>query len=197
MPELKPKITLKQKGDKAAIPVKNLHATLTWTAAVDLDFHAYYKNKMQGPKEEEKKGFFQKIFSGQKFQPGIEGRVYFGDRGNKTSFPWIYLDQDAGVGDVGGKNQENLYFIDLQYIEHILIVANIFNKPNANFASYDGVITIKTDEQVIDVPLTAETGGSYCIIAHIDNSGSQGPVLINVNKVQQAQPTIASFLTER
>jgi len=194
MAELKPKITLKQKGDKAAIAVKNLHATLTWTAAVDLDFHAYYKTKMTGPPEE-KKGFFGKLFSGPQFKPGGEGLVYFADRGNKTAFPWIYLDQDAGVGDVGGKNVENLYFTDLQYIDHILIVANIFNKPNANFASYDGVVTVNTGDQAIDVPLTATTGGSYCIIAHIDNSAPTGPVLINVNKVQGAQPTIGSFLS--
>jgi tellurite resistance protein TerA len=109
----------------------------------------------------------------------------------------IYLDKDAGIGDVGGTNEENLYFTDLQYMEHILIVANIYNKPNANFASYDGRVTLKADDRSFEVPLTATTGGSYCIIAHIDNSGPSGPVLVNVNKVQREKPTIGSFLHSR
>ena len=193
-PELKSKtISLKKKGEKSVIPVKNLHAVLSWTAPVDLDFYAYFKLKTTAPKEE--KGWLKKLITGPGCQPGAEGVVYFAERGSKSAYPWIYLDQDAGIGDKGGKNEENLYFIDLTYMEHILIVANIFNKPDANFATYDGTVTIKTDGKNFEVPLTATTGGNYCIIAHIDNTAGDCPVLINVNKVNEYEPSINSFLS--
>jgi tellurite resistance protein TerA len=193
--KLSSKIVLNKKGDQAAIPIKDLHATLSWTAPVDLDLHVYFKTKATAPAT--KTGFFSRLAGGGSGEPGSEGHVYFGNRGNRNSFPWIHLDQDAGIGDVGGDNEENLYFANLQQMEHILIVANIFNKPNANFASYDGRVTIKASGQTFEVPLTATTGGSHCIIAHIDNSGSSGPILINVNRVQRDAPTIASFLRSR
>lgn len=190
------KVVLKKKGDKAPIPVKNLQATLLWTAPVDLDLHAFYMIKPSTSEAGGGGGFFGKLLGGGSGS-SKEGHVYFRDRGKKGSFPWIYLDQDAGIGDVGGENEENLYFSDLEKMEHILIVANIYNKPNANFASYDGKVTLKAGGRSFEVPLTATTGGSYCIIAHIDNSGPSGPLLVNVNKVQANTPTPTSFLQSR
>lgn len=169
--KLASKVVLKKKGEQAALPLKDLHVTLSWTAAVDLDLHAYYKPKKSGA-----------------------GHVYFGNRGSQKSFPWIYLDQDAGVGDRGGANVENLYFVNLEQIDHILIAANIFNKPNANFASYDGLVTVQAAGRTVEVPLTESSPGSYCIIARVDNSKPSGPVLINVNQVQKNEPNIAAFL---
>lgn len=191
--KLSSKVVLKKKGDKASIPVRNLQATLSWTAAVDLDLHAYYITKPSASQAGSGGGFLSKLLGGGS-SSSKEGRVYYKDRGKKGSFPWIYLDQDAGIGDAGGENEENLYFTDLEKMEHILIVANIFNKPNANFASYNGRVTLKADGRSFEIPLSATTGGSYCIVAHIDNSGPSGPFLINVNKVQKDVPRIASFL---
>ncbi len=104
------------------------------------------------------------------------------------------MDQDAGVGDVGGDDQENVSFANLEHMEHILIVANIFNKPNANFASYDGRVIVKASGQTFEIPLTESTPGSYCIIAHVDNSNPSGPVLKNINKVQKDAPSISAFV---
>ena len=188
--QISSKIVLKKKGDRSIIPINDLHATLTWKAAVDLDFHAYYQTKITAPQGG---NFWSKLLGGGSGNPGEEGHVYFACRGNKTQFPWIYLDQDAGVGDKGGDNQENLYFTTLEHIEHLLIVANIFNKPNAIFSRYDGQVIIIANGNSFEVPLTATEPGSNCIIAHIDNSGAQ-PLLININKVQDKSPTIASFI---
>lgn len=168
--KLPAKIILKQKGEEACLPLKNLHTTLTWTSDIDLDLYAYYKTKNND-----------------------EGCVSFCDEGSLTSFPYIFLDQDAGVGDVGGDNEENLYINDLSQHEHILIAVNIFNKPMARFSDYDGLITIKSEGKTYEVPLTATERGSYCIIAHIDNS-EFSPKLININKVQDTEPEIENFL---
>ncbi len=190
--KLSSKVVLKKKGDNASIPVRNLQATLSWTAPVDLDLHAYYK--MKSTSQANSGGGFLKKLMGGSGSSAKEGCIYFKSRGSKTSSPWIYLDQDAGIGDVGGVNEENLYFTDLDKIEHILIVANIYNKPDANFASYDGKVTLKADGRSFEVPLSATTGGSYCIVAHIDNSGPSGPLLVNVNKVQKDIPRVSSFI---
>lgn len=189
--QLTSKIVLKQKGDRAKIPIKNLRVTMQWKAAVDLDLHAYFQTKLTAPAGG---NFFTRLVGGGSGKPGDEGHVYYANRGSKTSFPWIYLDRDAGIGDVGGDNKENLYFTDLQHLEHILIVANIYNKPKANFARYDGKVIVKADSRSFEVPLTATTGGNNCIIAHVDNSGTASPVLVNVNKVLGHAPTVAEFL---
>jgi len=186
------KIVLKRKGDQSLIPIKDLQVTLFWTAPVDLDLHAYYKTKTR--EVAETGGFLSKLVKSGSGQPAREGRVFFSDRGNKNAFPWIYLDQDAGVGDVGGENEENLYFTNLEYLEHILIVTNIYNKPDAVFANYDGKVTVKASGQSYEVPLTETKPGSYCIIAHVDNSKPSGPVLININKVQKDVPSVSSFI---
>jgi uncharacterized protein involved in tellurium resistance len=194
--KLSSKVVLKKKGDKAPIPVRNLQATLSWTKPVDLDLHAYYRFKSSVSGASGGGGFFSKLMGGGGGS-SKEGRVYFKSRGSKNASPWIYLDQDAGIGDAGGENEENLYFTDLEKIEHILIIANIYNKPDANFASYDGKVTLKANGRSFEVPLTATTGGSYCIVAHIDHSGTSAPLLENVNKVQRDAPTIASFLQSK
>lgn len=194
MAELKPKITLKKKGENTSIPIKSLKATLSWTASVDMDFHAYFRTKKSPPKKGG--GLIAKLFGSGNAEYLEEGRIYFGNRGNKAGFPWIYLDKDSGVGDKGGNNEENLYFADLTNIEHLLIVANIFNKPDANFASYDGKVTIRANDNSYEVPLTETSPGSYCVIAHIDNSAQEGlPKLTNINMVIKKAPTIREFLS--
>jgi len=193
--EISSKIVLKRKGDKVSIPIKDLQVTMSWTAAVDLDLHAYFKTKETAPSG--KTGFVGKLLGAGSGKPGQEGHVYFVNRGNKNKYPWIYLDQDAGIGDVGGENEENLYFSNLEYMEHILIVANIYNKPNSNFASYDGRVTVKSSGRSFEVPLSEQAPGSYCIIAHVDCSENTAPMLINVNKTQRNEPGIRAFLTGR
>lgn len=191
--ELKTKIILKQKNDSVEIPVKNIIATLSWTVPVDLDLYAFYRTKQT---LKPKGGFLELLgFGGAK--PSQEGKVFYMSRGNLKKFPWMQLDKDAGVGDQGGANEENLRIANLDEVEHVLIVANIFNKPNANFASYDGRVTIKDDSGgSFEVPLTASSGGNWCIIAHINNTSAVGAKLINVNQVQSAKPSIRQFLSE-
>ena len=67
-------------------------------------------------------------------------------------------------------------------------------EPDANFASYDGQVIIRTDGgKSFEIPLTATTGGNWCIIAHINNTSPNGAKLININKVQAKEPAIDQF----
>jgi len=169
--ELKQKIELKTKGESAIIANKDIVATMKWKTSVDLDLYAIYQTK-----------------------DGNEGKIYYGNKGRLNSSPFIQLDQDAGVGDTGGDNEENVRFSNLSNIKHVLIVANIFSKSNARFTDYDGHVVVKGGDQDIDVPLTSSDRGSSCIVAHIDNTGVVGPKLINVNQVVKTIPTVSSFL---
>ncbi len=173
--ELKSKVVLKQKGDAGEFEIKQkgpkaIHARLSWTKAVDLDLHAFYKTK-----------------------DGAFGHVYFADRGYLDKAPFIMLDQDAGVGNTAGDNEENLRISRLDNLDAVLIAINIFKflgflSKGENFAKYDGRVTVTTDAgDNIEVPLISEEKGKWCIIAKIDNTGPN-PKLINVNQVQKNEP---------
>ncbi|QTA80540.1 TerD domain-containing protein [Desulfonema limicola] len=185
---LSSKVILKQKGQKTALIGKSFHAVLRWKTAVDLDLHCFYQLKTSS--EKPSKGLLGKIF---KSGSSGQGQISFMNRGDKNASPWIYLDKDAGVGDVGGSNEENIYFTRLDQIEHALIAANIFNKPNSNFAIYGGLVTIRGGGKEIEVPLTEQQPGSWCIIARIDNTGDK-PQLININQTQKDTPDLNRFI---
>lgn len=169
--QIKPKIQLKSKGDSAVIGSKDLVATLKWKSSVDLDLYGIWKAKN-----------------------GKVGKIYYGSRGSKNSFPFMQLDQDAGVGDTGGDNEENIRIAKLDQMDHILIVANIFAKSNAKFSQYDGSVVVKGGPEDVEVALTSSDKGNSCIVCHIDNTGVAGPKLINVNQTLQSLPTVDSFL---
>jgi tellurite resistance protein TerA len=181
------RIFLEKKGDTTRIPLQNLHVKLKWTAPVDLDLHAYFRLRSDAPKQ--KVGLFKRLLGAGSGKPGSVGHVYYGFRGCIDKYPWIKLDQDAGIEDIAGDNEENMQFSDLTYHEHIFIVANIYDKPNANFASYDGKVIVYYDSNEVEIQLTENKTGSYCIIAHVSNVDNQA-YLANINRVQRSEPQL-------
>ncbi len=88
--KLKSKVLLKEKGQSSSLQLKQknssiVHAKLTWTTAVDLDLHAFYKTK-----------------------EGKFGHISFANQGDLDKEPYIMLDEDAGVGNTAGDNEENI-----------------------------------------------------------------------------------------
>ena len=186
------KLLLQGQGDSADLSVLSgsISAQLIWTASVDLDLHCFYETKAHTV---EGSGGFLGMFKSQaKEIPSQDGQIYFGSRGKITESPYIELDQDAGIGDQGGDNEENIRFGDISVIKRAIIVANIFNKPNARFGNYDGRVSVKAGDQEILVPLTTKEMGAWCVIAEINNEGS-APKIINVNQVMKNRPSIKSF----
>ena len=183
-------IVLREPGDSVAIPQTGMElseytngeikirAILKWNAEVDLDIHAFYRNK-DGSKD---------------------GHVSFGSKGSNKKPPYIYLDKDMGVGNVGGDNQEIITIGTLAHVDSILIATNIFRilgflAEDENFGKYDGnikLITSKSNE--IAVPLTSSTPGRWCVIALIDNSDPYSPIVTNINKVTQSEPKLDDYL---
>ncbi|MDX8413969.1 MAG: hypothetical protein R8J85_07765 [Mariprofundales bacterium] len=186
-------ITLWKPNDSVVIPqsgmelseyisgTKKLKAILQWNAAVDLDLHAFYR-----PKDE-----------------GEDGHIFFGDKGKKKHSPYIHLDKDMGVGDVGGNNHEKISIGALADVECILIATNIFRffecfSGSDTFGKYDGKVKISTclSNNEIHVPLTSNCRGHWCTIALIDNTDPYSPIISNINKVTNDEPKIDDYLDQ-
>ncbi len=189
--KLSSKVILKQKGEQISLKSNDFHAQLRWKTAVDLDLHCFFRMKPDAPPPP--KGLIKKLFIKSSKEASRDGHVFFFKQGSKDKWPWIYLDQDAGVNDTAGNNVENIYFNNLEYLEQAIIATNIFNKPNSNFALYDGVVVVEGGGQVIEIPLTEKEPGSWCVIAKVDNFTGT-PKLININKTQQEEPSIDQFI---
>jgi len=144
-------------------------ATLAWKTSVDLDLYCMYE-----------------------LHDGTKGQVNYSSKGSKTRAPFITLDGDAGVGDTGGDNEENMDFHDMSKVKHAIIVANIFAKVSS-FALYSGKVIIQSDSTAFTVPLTAKFPGSWCVVARIDNSGDETKVF-NVNKTKLSKPNLQKFI---
>lgn len=148
-----------------AEPLSWLNVKLQWTAAVDLDLHAIYRNCR-----------------------GYESSVYFGN----LEEDGIALDYDAGVGNVGGRNEENIRIEALDELEEVLFATNIFNKGGC-YADYNGRIIVETSNgEEVTVPLSSREHVDWCVIARFLNSPN-GPVLMNMNSVSADPPVLGGF----
>lgn len=174
------KVTLSKSNDSINLTkhsnIKKITVQLHWNADVDLDLHAIYRTTN-----------------------GKEGSVYFGDQGSISKYPFISLDQDAMFEE---DNIENLTITKLDKFQCILIAVNIFDHGNSTFSffnkserfsKYDGFVILKTDVgDEIEVPLTSNEKGSWCVIAKIENTSSEIEV-VNINKVTKDEPNIDNF----
>jgi len=182
-------LELKQKGESIIIKQKNdvnknYKATLKWTSAVDLDLHCFYRLK-DDPNVG--KGFFGKLLS-----TSQEGHISFSTKGSETKAPWIRLDEDSGVGDTGGDNEENMFFSNIDEIESAIIAANIFAK-DTNFSQYNGKVIVQGGNSIFEVPLTETQKGSWCVVALIDNR-NENTMLKNINITLKNKPTLKDYI---
>ena len=183
MAQLKAKAvhTLKVKDESIPIRITNAIAVFSWKSAADLDLMASILKK---------DGTFTLVFSDK--YPG-------GNMGSLGSFPFVMLDKDAGLGGVGGDNQEVIQISQIdptvQSIE--LIVVNyqdaVANKP-VNFGTYDGVLTLGTDAEGVNFQMAIDSNqpGFVCHVATIDNSG-QVPRLVKRGDILTIDETIVKI----
>ncbi len=158
-------------------PITNIAVKLKWTKAVDLDLHAFYLTK--------------------------DGNEHHVSYSNLDAGHGIRLDQDSGVGNTAGANEENLTVQSLNNIDRILFATNIFKllklffggkKSNDRFANYDGRIQFTTNHgQVIEVPLQAQQQGNWCVLSLLDNSKQNMPSVTSINKVVDVDPDVREY----
>lgn len=157
---------LVQKGQEANIvSLKQLVATMKWTTAIDFDLAAVYEAKS-----------------------GNKGMICFKNKGNMNVFPFMALDQDAGVGDTGGNNEENLRITKLDDMNKVHLICWDYKAVQrgipARFANSDLSIVLTNDQgetQVVN--LDAGDVGNVVVIATIDNTSPIGAKIINASKV--------------
>ncbi len=149
--------TLESAGDSAKLdtssPITEVKVRLQWKAAVDLDLSAYYTTKS-----------------------GDTGAVDY----TSKSGPHMQLDNDAGVGDLGGSNEENISITSLGEYKEIWFATKIFSK-GGSYSDYDARVSVQTNNgDNIEVPLTSTEVKPYLVIAKLTN-GQGGPTITNLN----------------
>jgi uncharacterized protein involved in tellurium resistance len=153
---------------RASASDSRIAVIMRWTAAVDLDLHAYGVMK---------DGSFQ--------------HVYFASKGQAGVPPYVTLDRDMGIGRTAGDNREEIGVHRLREYRAILFGTKIFN-PDAgdNFARYDGKVDVGFGGETIRVPLTSSDPGTWALIAAVSMEGSE-PEVINLNHIASMEPTEA------
>ncbi len=137
---------------------KHIIVTLIWTQAVDLDLYAFYRAK-----------------------DGKIGEIFYDNKGSLRNFPFMKLDEDSGIGNTGGDNEENLIITSIFFS---------FFKKEDSFARYDGKILVQPDtKQRVEIPLSSPESGEWCIVAGIDNRG-EIPRVLNINSVEKKKPDL-------
>jgi uncharacterized protein involved in tellurium resistance len=146
----------------AVTPLTNVKVQLRWTRAIDLDLHAFFVRR-----------------------DGREGHVSFMSRSEHG----VTLDHDAGIGDRGGRNIENIVVDDLEPISRIVFATKIFGDGD-RYSDYDGAVeVIPSDGSKFTVPLTAQQRGRWCWIARIDID-AHGAAVTNLNQVSDSEPSL-------
>jgi len=162
-------MNLTQKGTEAYISIEKLKVTMKWTIAADFDIAAVYKTKI-----------------GHETTNGRMNIVYFGDKGNLNTMPYIQLSEDAGVGDKGGDNEEILHISSLKNLEKVWIFCwdygMVQDGKKARFKDSDIKLLVE-DQNKQKITVNLDTG-DFCnvvCIATIDNSNPIGAKLINTS----------------
>ena len=172
--QLAPKLVLKDKGASANLPtLKQARATLAWKSNVDLDLMLFGKKK---------DGTDFSVFT----------KLLGGNQGDLNSFPFIQLDDDAGVGASAGSKEENITIaqIDPSIDELHIVCLNYTDASKGNVASfskYDATINIINDkgECLVQGQLNDTATGIAAHLCTIKN-GAIGAQFINQNKVYDA-----------
>ncbi len=143
-------------------PLTDVGVQLRWSMPIDLDLHAFCLHR-----------------------DGTESHVYFA----APRYTDISLDRDAGIGDRGGQNVENIKVDRLDSFRSIIFATMIYGSGD-RYSDYDGLVEVNaSDGTQIVVPLSAQQRGKWCAIARIDIEGGSASVS-NLNSVSDELPSL-------
>ena len=161
---------LVEKGKAAALESLNsLVVKMTWTTPTDFDLAAMIEKKN-----------------------GTNELIYFGNKGNLNSHPFIALDRDAGVGDTvddskeGNEETVRIHKLDDVNKVHLLCwdYEEIKKGEHARFKESDlKMVVIDDQKRKHSVSLDSGEFGNVVYLACIDNSLPTGASFINTSKV--------------
>ena len=163
-------------GFAATTALKSFKVSLYWRTPIDLDLHAFIQ-----------------------FRDGDTGEVYFA----KKDIRGVWLDRDAGVGgtfDFDGYNEEVMTVEEtaMPNIEKVLFATKIFNAGGC-FADYKGEVHVMplhrdgTSHDKFNCKMESTERKDWCVIAMLDNTDPERPVIHNLNRVCAQQPDLRDF----
>ena len=169
---LKPKVTLKRKGEEAPFTFdEKLQIEMVWNSETDLDLCLFWKTK-----------------------DGNEGGVFsneynqnMGDLGSLDKFPFIKHSGDEKTPRPGGESNEQIKVKNIDTLSELYIVvlnydAAIDNQ-NVTFNEHKAHVEITTDTgDNLDVDIDAEDSGHVYLVCKIENTDS-GKKAVNERKV--------------
>ncbi|OAV73448.1 hypothetical protein Barb6_00241 [Bacteroidales bacterium Barb6] len=169
---LKPKVTLKRKGDAAPFTFnEKLQIDMKWSADTDLDLCLFWKTK-----DGKEGGVFSDGYNQNK-----------NDLGSLDNFPFIlhYGDEFAPGG--GGESQETIRVKAIESLKELYVLVLNYDKAIDNIPSTfnqdSGRIEITTDTgDSLEVPVDSTDSGHVYLICKIENSDA-GKKVINERRV--------------
>ena len=105
------------------LPSGSIYVYCKWQANINIDLHCFYKIKKST-------SFIQKILKN-------TGHVSFLNQGKLSRKPYIELDLEESLFRTSNQKFQCLNINNVQRFEEVLIALNVFEKPNANFGSYN------------------------------------------------------------
>ncbi len=156
---------LRRRGIKAdLIGFRQFLISMKWTTASDFDLAVVYEA-----------------------ESGRQDLVFSGQSGDPNAFPYIHAFMAEGIGDIGECNEENMRISKLTGIRYLWVLCWDYGKiqEGASACFKSGGISLSVtgaNGKEHTVLLNADGNGNVALIATIDNSGADGPRLINNSK---------------
>ncbi|GHU60220.1 hypothetical protein FACS189411_17590 [Bacteroidia bacterium] len=169
---LKPKVTLKRKGETAPFTFnERLQIELVWSSETDLDLCLFWKTK---------NGEEGGVFSNE-YRQNIE------DLGSLIKFPFILHMGDKKTPRPGGESNEQIKVKSIDTLSELYVVvlnydAAIDNQ-NVTFNEHSGRIEITTDTgDNYEVPVDDDRAGHVYVVCKIENTDA-GKKAINKGEI--------------
>lgn len=145
------------KAENVYLLPQPLFFKLKWVGTISLDLVAFYETKT-----------------------GKSGGIYPKNAGNLDEIPFIQLNR--------GDNERTLQIAKIDSISVVYFCTLDFSTVSAKktvvFNNYKAHLEIYGNQnEIFDIPLTADEQGTIAIIAKIDNTNPIGTKLINVNQI--------------
>jgi uncharacterized protein involved in tellurium resistance len=171
---LKPKVTLKRKGEAAPFTFnERIKIEMVWSSDTDLDLCLFWKTK-----DGKEGGVFSDEYNQNK-----------DDLGSLDKFPFIKHSGDEKTPRPGGESNEQILIKNIDALSELYVVVLNYEaaieSQNVTFNEHNGHVEITTDateKNNFEVPVDDSRPGHVYLVCKIEN-GDSGRKVVNEGKV--------------
>lgn len=171
-------VTLQVKKTFAVIQEdKPVKVRLSWKTAVDLDLHLL--GHFYQVTDKNKPGIFGKLLGKKPEITEVDKtqnsrhHIFYSNKGDEDKYPFVELDEDAGVGDKidgGVENDENLVIFKPELVHLAIFYVNIFGKRNSKFSDYSCKLEFEAGDKTIVVEFDSDDPGNECVFVGLQRT---------------------------